>query len=109
MLADARAMAAADWLPMEMARRNSIALRLFLVASGAFDAMASVSRLQEWDMAAGDLIAGLAGAVVTDRHGLDLAFNCVIPSSRGLICANASLHSLIQERLGAICGFAAVG
>jgi myo-inositol-1(or 4)-monophosphatase len=102
MLADARAMAAADWPPMDVARRNSVALRLCLVASGAFDGMASVSHLHEWDMAAGDLIAELAGARVSDSHGRPIAYNRDIPRSRGLICANPVLHSLIEERLGAM-------
>jgi len=102
MLADARTLAAADWPPMDVARRNSIALRLCLVASGSFDGMASVSHLHEWDMAAGDLIAGLAGAQVSDNHGRPIAYNRDIPRSRGLICANPILHSLIEARLGAI-------
>ena len=102
MLADARAMAAADWPLMDVARRNSIALRLCLVAAGAFDGMVSVSHLHEWDMAAGDLIANLAGARVSDSHGRPIAYNRAIPRSRGLICANSALHSLIEDRLGAI-------
>ncbi len=102
MLADARAMAAAAWPAMDVARRNSIALRLCLVASGAFDGMASVSHLHEWDMAAGHLIARLAGATVSDCHGREIAYNRAIPRSRGLIAANPVLHSLIRDTLGAI-------
>ena len=95
-------MAAADWPLMDVARRNSIALRLCLVAAGAFDGMVSVSHLHEWDMAAGDLIAGLAGARVTDGHGRAIAYNRATPRCRGLICANPPLHSLIEQRLGAM-------
>ena len=101
MLTDSRALAAADWPPMEVARRNSIALRLCLVAEGAFDAMVSVSHLHEWDMAAGHLIARLAGATVSDAHGQTIAYNRASPRSRGLICANQPLHSLIHDRLAA--------
>ena len=102
MIADARAMAAAEWPPMKVSRRNSIALRLCLVASGAFDAMASVSHLHEWDMAAGQLIAQLAGATLSDGRGEPIAYNRASPRSRGLICANMGLHSLIRDRLAAM-------
>ena len=80
--------------------RNSIALRLCLVAGDVFDAAVSVSTLHEWDLAAGDLIAGLAGAAVTDSQGERLAYNQAVPKARGLICANERLHSLILETLG---------
>lgn len=99
MLADGRAMRAAQWPPMSVSQRNSIALRLCMVAAGEFDAMASVSTLHEWDMAAGDLIATLAGATVTDRHGAAIAYNRASPIGDGLICANGALHSLIRDRL----------
>jgi myo-inositol-1(or 4)-monophosphatase len=102
MITDSRALAAADWPPMAVSRRNSIALRLCMVASGEFDAMVSVSHLHEWDMAAGDLIASLAGAVVTDAAGRPIAYNRAIPKSRGLICANPSLQALIRNTLGSI-------
>ncbi len=100
MLADPRAMTAADWPRMDVARRNSIALRLCLVAGDAFDAAVSVSPLHEWDLAAGDLIASLAGAVVTDSQGAAMTYNRADPSAAGLICANPPLHSLILETLG---------
>lgn len=99
MLADGRAMAAADWPVMQVDQRNSIALRLCLVAGDVFDAAVSVGVLHEWDVAAGDLIAGLAGAVVTDSDGQALAYNQAVPTARGLICANERLHSLMLETL----------
>lgn len=99
MIADGRALAAADWPPMAVSRRNSIALRLCMVASGEFDAMVSVSNLHEWDIAAGDLIAGLAGGRVTDRFGEQIAYNRANPRTAGLICANPALHSLIRQAL----------
>ena len=99
MLIDHRALNAAGWPPMEVARRNSIALRLCLVAGDGFDAAASVSTLHEWDLAAGHLIAALAGAAVTDCRGAPLAYNRANPAAHGLICANDALHSLILETL----------
>jgi len=102
MITDSRALAAGDWPAMTVSRRNSIALRLCMVASGEFDAMVSVSPLHEWDMAAGDLIAGLAGAAVTDAGGRPIAYNRVSPRGRGLICANPPLHSLIRAAVGTI-------
>ena len=100
MLADTRAIGAAAWPDMNVDQRNSIALRLCLVAGDVFDAAVSVSTLHEWDLAAGDLIAGLAGAAVTDSRGERLAYNQAVPKARGLICANERLHSLILETLG---------
>lgn len=99
MLADGKAMASADWPDMRVEHRNSIALRLCLVAGDTFDAAVSVSTLHEWDLAAGDLIAGLAGAAVTDSRGAPLAYNRAVPTAKGLICANDRLHSLILETL----------
>jgi myo-inositol-1(or 4)-monophosphatase len=100
MLADTRAIGAAAWPAMQVDQRNSIALRLCLVAGDVFDAAVSVSTLHEWDLAAGDLIASLAGAAVTDKQGEPLAYNQAAPTARGLICANERLHSLILETLG---------
>lgn len=99
MLIDQRALNAAEWPPMETARRNSIALRLCLIAGDSFDAAASVSTLHEWDLAAGHLIAALAGAAITDSHGGALTYNRADPTARGLICANDRLHPLILETL----------
>ena len=51
------------------AHRPSLAYRLSLVAEGRFDAMLTLRRSWEWDIAAGDLILREAGAAVSDRTG----------------------------------------
>ena len=58
-----------SWPRLRFERRNSIALRMALVASGEFDATVAVSRKHDWDVAAGAVIAEEAGARVTDHLG----------------------------------------
>src|ERR1700743_1661614 len=57
------------WPPMEIETRNSIAYRMVLVASGAFDATLALSAKRDWDMAAADLIVREAGGIVTTQDG----------------------------------------
>jgi myo-inositol-1(or 4)-monophosphatase len=106
MLADPALFAHSDWPapwpPMRVESRNSIAYRLCSVARGEFDATLALSSKAEWDVAASALIAIEAGCVVTDDLGRAFAYNQVNPSSRGLVCAGATLHQLILERLAAI-------
>ena len=47
------------WPDMRIEARNSIAYRMCLVASGAFDAAIALSPKSEWDLAAADLILSL--------------------------------------------------
>ena len=67
--------------------RPSLAYRLCLVAEGHFDAMFTFRDTWEWDVAAGDLIAREAGALVTDRHGAALRYNAAQPLVPGLVVA----------------------
>ncbi|MFT3973976.1 MAG: 3'(2'),5'-bisphosphate nucleotidase CysQ [Amaricoccus sp.] len=81
--------------------RPSIAYRLCLVAEGRFDATLTFRPSWEWDVAAGDLIAREAGALVTDGRGQRLAFNRPDPRVAGIIVAPAPLHAaLLARRLG---------
>lgn len=69
----------------DIKRCGSAALDLCFVASGRFDLFWEIA-LQEYDVAAGALIAQEAGATVTDMTGGDdYPF-------RGIVCTNASLH-----------------
>lgn len=72
--------------------RTSLAWRLCLVAAGRFDLMLTLRDSFEWDIAAGSLIAGEAGAEVTDREGHPFAFNRTNPLQPGVIAAPAALH-----------------
>lgn len=87
------------WPDMVIARRNSTAYRLCLVASGAADATVTFAAKHDWDLAAADLIAGEAGAYVGDHTGRTFAYNQAIPMQRSLVCAAPALAPLILERV----------
>ena len=86
------------WPEMRLESRNAIAYRLCSVACGDVDAMLAMSPKNEWDMAAGDLIATEAGCLVTDHRGRPLAYNRAKPVTPSLVCAGAALHRLILSR-----------
>ena len=81
--------------PVERHFRPSLAYRLCLVAEGRFDAMITFRDCWEWDIAAGALIAGEAGARVSDRAGGPLAFNSPTATTRGVVAAARSLHAAL--------------
>jgi len=87
------------WPPLSVETRASIAYRMALVAKGEFDAMISLSKKSDWDLAAGDLIVHEAGGRVTDRDGAMLVYNKVQPEQQGVICAGAALHERLLARL----------
>jgi len=79
--------------------RPSLAYRLSLVAEGRYDAMLTLRRSWEWDIAAGDLILREAGAVTSDRTGQPLRFNNTEPLLNGVVAANPALHRDILKAL----------
>ncbi|HHS88802.1 MAG TPA: 3'(2'),5'-bisphosphate nucleotidase CysQ, partial [Rhodobacteraceae bacterium] len=85
--------------PVKRQFRPSLAYRLSLVAEGRFDAMLTLRDTWEWDVAAGSLIAGEAGATVTDQHGKPLAFNHEQPKLPGLLAAPEAIHSALLRHL----------
>jgi len=86
---------------LERHMRPSLAYRLCLAAEGRFDAMLTFRDAWEWDVAAGDLIAREAGAVVTDRTGAAAVYNNPRPMVPGMIVAGPALHAAILARVGA--------
>lgn len=70
-----------------VARPNSIALRMSLVAAGEADLVAATKLGGEWDLAAADLIASEAGARVTNLKGETIRYNQAGGRVRGIICA----------------------
>jgi myo-inositol-1(or 4)-monophosphatase len=90
------------WPPMRIESRNSIAYRLCLVACGAFDGAFAPSGKADWDLAAADLIAGEAGAVICDVKGRPFTYNRPSPRQAGLVCAAPGVAPLILERLAPI-------
>ena len=87
------------WPPMRVETRNSVAYRMALVAAGEFDATLALSSKCDWDVAAGDLIAREAGAVVSDHMGGAYAYDQASCTKPSLVCAGPALYPLILERL----------
>lgn len=79
--------------------RPSLAYRLSLVAEGRFDAMLTLRRSWEWDIAAGELILREAGAVTSDRTGQPLRFNNSEPLLNGVVAACPALHAAVIDQL----------
>lgn len=84
-----------------VARPNSIALRIALVAAGEADLAATLRWGFEWDIAAAALIAAEAGATVSGALGQPLAFNSVRGEAFGVLAATPSIHAAATERLRA--------
>ena len=79
--------------------RPSLAYRLGLVAEGRFDAMLTLRRTWEWDIAAGDLILREAGSAISDRRAGALRFNNPSAKLDGVVAANPMLHRQIIAAL----------
>ncbi len=82
-----------------VAKPNSIALRIAMVAADEADLLASVRWGAEWDVAAAALIASEAGAAVTDALGAPLAFNRPDPLMLGVLCSAPAIHGAALDRL----------
>ena len=95
----------ADQLPavdndlVAVAKPNSIALRIGLVAAGEADLVATLRWGFEWDIAAAALIAKEAGATVTGALGQPLAFNTVSGEAFGVLATTPGIHAAAVERL----------
>jgi myo-inositol-1(or 4)-monophosphatase len=87
---------------MQVSQRNALAYRMAAVAGGSFDAAVSMGWKNDWDVAAGDLIAREAGALSTDPRGHALRFNSPKARNPGLVCAAPALHPLILARTAPI-------
>jgi myo-inositol-1(or 4)-monophosphatase len=95
----------ADTLPevdsdlVAVAKPNSIALRIAMVAAGEADLVATLRWGFEWDIAAAALIAEEAGARVTGALGQPLAFNTASGEAFGVLVATPGIHEAAIERL----------
>ena len=85
------------WPEMTYEARNSMAYRIALVASGQADATIAFTPKCDWDLAAASLIAGEAGALITDRDGKPFEFDKDGIVKSGVICASPRLHPLLLE------------
>jgi len=79
--------------------RPSLAYRMCLAADGSFDGMLTLRDTWEWDVAAGDLIAQEAGAIVTTRENRPARYNNPKPLLSGMIAAPKWLHPQFIARL----------
>ena len=84
-----------------VAKPNSIALRIALVAAGEADLVATLRWGFEWDIAAAALIAAEAGATVSGALGQPLAFNSASGEAFGVLVATPAIHAAAAERLRA--------
>lgn len=97
----------ADSLPrvdrdlVAVAKPNSIALRVAMVAAGEADLVASVRWGHEWDVAAAALIAAEAGAAVSDALGRPLRFNSTSGEMFGVLASAPGIHAAALDRLRA--------
>lgn len=82
-----------------VAKPNSIALRMAMVAAGEADLVATMRWGHEWDIAAAALIAGEAGAVVTDVLGAPLAFNTPTAAAFGVLVTAPGIHAAAAARM----------
>jgi myo-inositol-1(or 4)-monophosphatase len=95
----------ADKLPgpdadlVAVAKPNSIALRIALVAAGEADLVATLRWGFEWDIAAAALVAQEAGATVAGVLGQPLAFNTASGEAFGVLVSTPGIHQAAAERL----------
>lgn len=87
----------ADLTPV--ARPNSIALRMAMVAADEADLVATLRWGFEWDIGAAALIAREAGAAVSDAFGGTLAYNKRDPRAFGVLVSAPAIHQAAVERL----------
>ena len=97
--ADTLPQADADLIPI--ARPNSIALRIGMVAAGEADLLASLRWGNEWDIAAAALIATEAGATVSDARGNPLRYNSTRGEQFGVLATAPGIHAAAVDRLRA--------
>jgi myo-inositol-1(or 4)-monophosphatase len=82
-----------------IAKPNSIALRIAMVAAGEADLVATLRWGYEWDIAAAVLIASEAGAAVSDAFGKPLFFNTPSAQAFGVLATAPGIHAAAVERL----------
>lgn len=90
------------WPEMNVRIANSMAYRIALVASGEADATVSFTPKSDWDLAAAQLIANEAGALICNLRGEDFRYDRHSTSEFGVICAGPNLQALLLERVSLV-------
>lgn len=86
-------LARADRDLVAVAKPNSIALRMAMIAADEADILATLRYGNEWDIAAATLIATEAGAIVSDALGGPLTYNKPQPGMFGILATAPGIHS----------------
>jgi len=87
------------WPDMKVSIRNSMAYRIVMVAAGQRDATVSFTPKSDWDLAAAEIIAREAGAVITDLDGNGFHYAKDHVKENGVICASPRLHTLLLSQV----------
>ncbi len=82
-----------------VAKPNSIALRIAMVAADEADLVATLRWGSEWDIAAAALIATEAGARFSDAFGVPIGFNTPSAQAFGVIASVPAIHAAAVDRL----------
>ncbi len=77
----------------------SLALRVVMVASGAYAAGFTSRDAHDWDLAAADLVLQEAGGLLADLEGSPLIYNKAEPSHGALTATPRALQPLFREAL----------
>ncbi|HUO99737.1 MAG TPA: 3'(2'),5'-bisphosphate nucleotidase CysQ [Rhizomicrobium sp.] len=88
-----------SWPEMHVEVPNSIAYRVSLVASGAFDAAITMVATHDWDIAAADIIVREAGGVITSLEGEPPRYNLPQAVQPSVLAAGPALHAALRARL----------
>ena len=81
---------------MEMSFTPQI-LRLCMIAEGSADVLVAHGPKNDWDVAAGVLLAQEAGAKVTTESGATMKFNQPHPRQPGMVAAHPQRHALMTK------------
>ncbi len=87
------------WPEMQIESRNSIALRMAMAASGAWDACVTLAHKADWDIAASDLIVTESGGRATNHRGEAFIYNAKNPKHHAVVAAGPVLHAKLIDRL----------
>jgi myo-inositol-1(or 4)-monophosphatase len=90
------------WPKMDIQQRNSIAYRIALVAAGEFDGAIATTPKNDWDIAAGMIIANEAGAIISDHKGNEYELNGALALQSSVVVSNKFIRAEILDRLSHI-------
>lgn len=89
------------WPDMKLVdpKPNATLIRMCWVASGRADAVLTLWRKSDWDLAPAALMVTEAGGAATTHLGETYTFNRGEPAQRSLLAAGKPLHSLLMARV----------